>query len=324
MNFRRPPTPPILLLLCCAVPALAWWPFGKKSPSASAPAAASAPASAPTASTPEAAADAGALTARAREAYANGELTLAGKLFEQAAKRDPRNPSTSFNAGIFFMQTQDPSRAGRHLKRTLKLDRDHALAWYYLGLIAEKGGDPERAVDLYSEAARRDRRVLDPAYNKEVVQSRLTMDVRLRRYLEGDRPLDFAAVASSNPAPAAATPPKPVAEPPKPKPPAPPKEISVSTKPDPAAPETPKAKRERAGRPGDARPGERGGRGSANTSPAADGGRGGSTRGTAGSGSGETGRDDVPPEETVDEEEYFPPLPPVNGIEWRLPDIDRP
>jgi len=320
---RRFQTLPILLLVLSPAPARAWKWFGKKAPLA--PASAPAGASAPVPATPPASApsDASALTARAREAYANGELTRAGKLFEQAVKLDPRNPATSFNAGIFFMQTQDPARAERHLKRTLKLDRDHALAWYYLGLIAEKAGDSDRAVDLYSEAARRDRRVLDPAFNKEVVQSRLTMDVRLRRYLEGDRPLDFAAVSAPGAPPVAAAPPKPAAEPPKPKPPAPPKEISVSTKPDPAAADSPKSKRERAGRPGDSRPGERGERRSAPPGP--DAGAPGGGAGRIGAGASDKGRAEDPnTTEPGDEEEYFPPLPPVQGVEWRLPDIDRP
>ena len=59
--------------------------------------------------------------------------------------------------------------------------------------------------------------------------------------------------------------------------------------------------------------------------PGPDAGAPGGGAGRIGAGASDKGRAEDPnTTEPGDEEEYFPPLPPVQGVEWRLPDIDRP
>lgn len=260
------------------------------------------------------------LTLEAQAAYQRGEMNRAGKLFAKASALDGENPAPAYNAGIFFFQAGDSAKAAKYFHRALKRNPDHALAHYFLGLIFEKAGNYDGAIREYGEAARRDRRVLDAGYNKEVVQSRLTMDVRLRRYLDGDRPLDFAAVT----APGDLPPPKKPEEKPKARveaKPAPRPEIRIDSKPSTPAPEAKRANGQGGDgpRPGDPRKGRD--RGAAGTpGPIVDR-PGGNSRGSAGERKPDAAPD-TDPKNNPDEE--YPPLPPVPPPERRNPDIDRP
>ena len=68
---------------------------------------------------------------------------------------DPHHRRAKLIRGIVFFKEDQLDRAESLLTEALVLNPDPARTHYYLGLIAEKRGEPEKALEHYRQAIHR-------------------------------------------------------------------------------------------------------------------------------------------------------------------------
>ncbi|WP_083251092.1 tetratricopeptide repeat protein [Acidihalobacter yilgarnensis] len=70
--------------------------------------------------------------------------------FHWLLKRDPNNPDVLYTLGLLDFELKRDREAGRYLQRVAKAGYHVSAAQYFLGRIAERGGDMESALNHYA------------------------------------------------------------------------------------------------------------------------------------------------------------------------------
>lgn len=111
--------------------------------------------------------------------------------FERAVDSDSHFYQGWYNLGLIRQAHNDYSGAERAFRRTVHLAKGHSEALFQLGLIEEKRGNNDAAIDYYAKALRHNSQLIDVRVNPRVLDSRLMQLALLRNY-----ELDHARQAS--------------------------------------------------------------------------------------------------------------------------------
>ncbi|MCA8959368.1 MAG: tetratricopeptide repeat protein [Planctomycetes bacterium] len=84
-----------------------------------------------------------------------GKTAEAATLVDAVLQEDPHHRRAKLIRGIVFFKEDQLDRAESLLTEALVLNPDPARTHYYLGLIAEKRGEPEKALEHYRQAIHR-------------------------------------------------------------------------------------------------------------------------------------------------------------------------
>ncbi len=148
--------------------------------------------------------------------------------YQQALKVDPEMYEAWFRIGLVEHQRGDLDNAEQAYSRCLKKRPGHAWCNFYYGLLEEELGHSTKALEHYEMAFQKAPRLADPAFNPEVLESRLALGAWLRyydqarfdhnipmRYLRPDEVNEvrksFEVQAQPDPAPTAGPEPEPAA-----------------------------------------------------------------------------------------------------------------
>ncbi|MCG5508842.1 tetratricopeptide repeat protein [Ectothiorhodospira lacustris] len=82
----------------------------------------------------------------------------ARRQFERVARERPGDADLLYTLGLLNIEVEQYEDAQRYLERVLQTGRRVQEARYYLGRIAEAGGDPERAIRFYAQVNRGEHR----------------------------------------------------------------------------------------------------------------------------------------------------------------------
>lgn len=102
--------------------------------------------------------------------------------FERAVNDDSRFFQGWYNLGLIRAAHDDYSGAERAFRHTVRLAKGHSEALWQLGLIEEKRGNEDDAVDYYAKAVRHNPAILDVRVNPRVLDTKLIYLVLLRNY----------------------------------------------------------------------------------------------------------------------------------------------
>jgi tetratricopeptide (TPR) repeat protein len=102
--------------------------------------------------------------------------------FERAVNADSHFYQAWYNLGLIRAGHDDYSGAERAFHRTVRLAKGHSEALFQLGLMAEKRGDEDEAIDYYAKALRHNAAILDVRTNPLVLDSRLVPLALIRNY----------------------------------------------------------------------------------------------------------------------------------------------
>jgi tetratricopeptide (TPR) repeat protein len=102
--------------------------------------------------------------------------------FERAINADSHFYQAWYNLGLIRAGRDDYSGAGRAFRRTVRLAKGHSEALFQLGLIEEKRGNNETAIDYYAKALRHNNAILDVRTNPQVLDTKLIPLALLRNY----------------------------------------------------------------------------------------------------------------------------------------------
>ena len=115
--------------------------------------------------------------ARAMAAYSAGDLEAAIRLFSEILSERPTFAHALYQRGMCFARSGDLSRARRDFESALE-HSDSALvtrdAYYNLGLVAEKEGDDQSAVEWYTRALGVDSAMEHAYCNRAAARTRLS------------------------------------------------------------------------------------------------------------------------------------------------------
>ncbi len=93
----------------------------------------------------------------AHQAQLRGDLAQAAKLFERAARLNPRHPAILYDWGYVLQLQGKEEAAAEKYRSALALNPNHAYALYNLGFLAQKNGDEDLALHYYNKAGRVDK-----------------------------------------------------------------------------------------------------------------------------------------------------------------------
>ncbi len=102
--------------------------------------------------------------------------------YRQALKVDPKMYEAWFRIGLVEHQRGDLDKAEQAYSRCLKKRPGHAWCNFYYGLLEEELGHTTKALEHYEQAFQEAPRLADPAFNPEVLESRLVLGAWLRYY----------------------------------------------------------------------------------------------------------------------------------------------
>jgi tetratricopeptide (TPR) repeat protein len=102
--------------------------------------------------------------------------------FERSVDADRKFYPAWYNLGMLHAAQGHAHGARRALAKTVDLKPGHPHALFQLGLIEEKSGDNERAVELYAKAFRHNPAMMDVRYNPHILDSRLVHLAMLKLY----------------------------------------------------------------------------------------------------------------------------------------------
>ena len=102
--------------------------------------------------------------------------------FERSVNADSEFYPAWYNLGLVRAAHDDEAGARRAFSQTVRHKPGHAAALFQLGLIEERMGNRERAVDLYAKAYSINRRLLEVQVNPRIVDSKLTHLAMLQMY----------------------------------------------------------------------------------------------------------------------------------------------
>ena len=102
--------------------------------------------------------------------------------FERAVDADRKFYPAWYNLGMLYAAQDRHREAKRALEKTVDLKPGHTQALFLLGLIEEKTGDNDRAVELYAKAFRHNPAMMDVRWNPRILDSRLVHLAMLKLY----------------------------------------------------------------------------------------------------------------------------------------------
>jgi tetratricopeptide (TPR) repeat protein len=106
----------------------------------------------------------------------------AAREFERAIDSDSHFYPAWYNLGIVRASLDDYAGARHAFHRTISLQKGHAEALFQLGLMAEKSGSMDEAVEYYAKAFRHNRQLLDIRVNPRLLDSKLVELALMRNY----------------------------------------------------------------------------------------------------------------------------------------------
>ncbi|MFF4573370.1 tetratricopeptide repeat protein [Streptomyces sp. NPDC001410] len=83
--------------------------------------------------------------------------------------RKAQEANTLFQSALLQEKYQDPDGATRTYQRVLKLQPRNKLAWYNLGVIAQRGGRTAEAREAYEKALKIDPKYGSALYNEAIL-----------------------------------------------------------------------------------------------------------------------------------------------------------
>ncbi|HSP35411.1 MAG TPA: tetratricopeptide repeat protein [Thermoanaerobaculia bacterium] len=102
--------------------------------------------------------------------------------FERAVNNDGRFYQAWYNLGLTRAGNGDFSGAERAFRHTVNLMKGHSEALFQMGLIEEKRGNRDNAIDYYAKALQHNPQIIDVRYNPQVLDSKLIPLALLRNY----------------------------------------------------------------------------------------------------------------------------------------------
>ncbi len=102
--------------------------------------------------------------------------------YKQALKLDSEMYEAWFRIGLIEHTRGDLDNAEQAYSRCLKKRPGHAWCNFYYGLLEEQLGHPSKAMKHYEQAFLKAPRLADPAFNPEIMSSRLALGAVLRTY----------------------------------------------------------------------------------------------------------------------------------------------
>jgi tetratricopeptide (TPR) repeat protein len=102
--------------------------------------------------------------------------------YKQALKVDSGMYEAWFRIGLVEHTRGDLNNAEQAYSRCLKKRPGHAWCNFYYGRLEEQLGHPVKAMEHYEAAFREAPRLADPAFNPEILSSRLSLGAWLRQY----------------------------------------------------------------------------------------------------------------------------------------------
>ena len=102
--------------------------------------------------------------------------------FERAINEDSKFYPAWYNLGLVRMSRGEVLGARHAFGRTVAYKPGHAQALFQLGLLEEKRGNRDRAVDLYAKAYKINRSLLSPRVNPLILDSKLTHLAMIQLY----------------------------------------------------------------------------------------------------------------------------------------------
>lgn len=102
--------------------------------------------------------------------------------FERAIKLDSHFYPAWYNLGLVRASMGDVSGAQRAFRQTVHLQKGHAEALFQLGMLAEKSGDNETAIDYYAKALRHNPDLIRVNVNPSIVNSKLIPLALIQNY----------------------------------------------------------------------------------------------------------------------------------------------
>ena len=114
--------------------------------------------------------------------FDRGHPDEAIEFYKRALKVDPEMYEAWFRIGLVEHQRGDLDNAEQAYSRCLKKRPGHAWCNFYYGLLEEELGHSTKALEHYEMAFQKAPRLADPAFNPEVLQSKLALGAWLRYY----------------------------------------------------------------------------------------------------------------------------------------------
>jgi len=106
----------------------------------------------------------------------------AAREFERAVNDDGRLYQAWYNLGLTRAGLNDFAGAERAFTQTVRIMKGHSEALFQLGLMEEKRGNRESAIDYYAKALRHNPQIIDVRINPQVLDSKLISLALLRNY----------------------------------------------------------------------------------------------------------------------------------------------
>lgn len=102
--------------------------------------------------------------------------------FERAVNSDRHFYQAWYNLGLARASRDDYTGAERAFRQTVRLMKGHSEALFQLGLIEERKGNTDDAIDYYAKALRHNAAILDVRSNPQVLDSKLIPLALLKNY----------------------------------------------------------------------------------------------------------------------------------------------
>lgn len=110
----------------------------------------------------------------------SGDLMGAELAYQKAIELDPRAVAARFNLALLHQQQKKDRKAIQTLEDLLEIEPGHAWAHYQLGVLLEKKGRRNAAIDEYARAFALDTGLSFPRNNPQILDSALATESLLR------------------------------------------------------------------------------------------------------------------------------------------------
>lgn len=90
----------------------------------------------------------------AHELYASDKFDKAIHMYERAIAIDPHHYNAWWGLGNMYLQQEEHQKAKYHFQRAVEINTENAVLQTSLGMACQSLGQPERALELLSDAAR--------------------------------------------------------------------------------------------------------------------------------------------------------------------------
>lgn len=127
--------------------------------------------------------NAGLLTDYGNLLVRDGQFEPALTAYESALEVEPESLTALYNLGLLELELGRTRAAGRHLRRTVKIDPSFGRGHYALGTLLAARKRPRRAVKRYSEAFTLEPTLLNVDQNPELLFNNLATWAAMQSYL---------------------------------------------------------------------------------------------------------------------------------------------